>query len=40
MMASAFNDAEDPTFSGKAVAWLAAGIGTFDRKILLNMLEH
>ena len=31
-MAGAFKDAEDPTFSGKAVAWLAAGIGTFDKK--------
>ena len=26
--AALFKDAEDPTFSGKAVAWLAAGIRT------------
>ena len=30
-----FKDAEDPTFSGKAVAWLAAGTITVD---LLNPL--
>ena len=28
--AALFKDAEDPTFSGKAVAWLAAGIITVD----------